>query len=63
MYYNKSSNTGMKNFSHTNGIIGGLEPNNANYQFIISVTIQINGITHDVPQTKLIDSGIAIALK
>ena len=53
----------MKNFSHTNGIIGGLEPNNANYQFIISVTIQINGITHDVPQTKLIDSGIAIALK
>ena len=52
----------MKNFSHNNGVIGGLVPNSANYQYIISVAIEINGVTHDVPQTQLIDSGITAAI-
>ena len=60
VYYNKSSDTGMKNFSHNNGVIGGLVPNSANYQFIISVIIEINGVIHDVTQTHLIDPGIII---
>ena len=50
----------MKNFSHNNGVIRGLVPNSASYQFIISITIEINGVIHDVPQTQLIDPGIII---
>ena len=61
VYYNKSSDIGMMNFSSNaiNGIIGGLVPNSADYQFIISMTIDINnGVPQEVTPTKLTASGM-----
>ena len=60
-YYNKSSDTGMMNFSSNaiNGLIGGLVPNSADYQFTISVTIEVSGeIYQEGPQTQLTTPGM-----
>ena len=55
VYYNKSNDTGMMNFSSNaiNGVIVGLAPNSADYQFTISVTIEVSvGVTQEGPQTQ-----------
>ena len=61
VYYNKSSDTGMMNFSSNaiNGVIGGLVPNSTDYQFTVSVTSAINnGILQEGPQTQLTTPGM-----
>ena len=61
VYYNKSSDTGMMNFSFNaiNGIIGGLVPNSTDYQFTISVTIEVSvGVHQEGPQTHLTAPGM-----
>ena len=61
VYYNKSSDIGMMNFSSNaiNGIIEGLVPNSTYYQFTISVTIEVSvGVRQEGPQTHLIAPGI-----
>ena len=61
VYYNKSNDTGMMNFSSNaiNGVIGGLVPNSADYQFIISMIIDINTGDHHVsPLTQLTTPGM-----
>ena len=61
VYYNKSSDIGMMNFSSNAiiGVIGGLVPNSADYQFTISLTIDINnGVPQEVILTKLTASGM-----
>ena len=66
VYYNKSSDIGMMNFSSNtiNGIIGGLVPNSTDYQFTISVTIDINnGVRHESPLTHLTAPGMCFTCK
>ena len=61
VYYNKSNDTGMMNFSSNaiNGVIGGLVPNSTDYQFTVSVTSVINnGIYQEGPQTQLTAPGM-----
>ena len=61
VYYNKSNDTGMMNFSSNaiNGVIGGLVPNSTDYHFTVSVTSVINnGIYHEGPQTQLTAPGM-----
>ena len=61
VYYNKSSDIGMTNFSYNaiNGVIGGLVSNSADYQFTISVTIDINnGVPQEVTLTQLTAPGM-----
>ena len=61
VYYNKSSKTGMMNFSSNaiNGVIGGLVPNSAEYQFTLSVIIDSNnGMHHENPLTQLTSPGM-----
>ena len=61
VYYNKSNNRGMINFSSNaiNGVIGGLVPNSADYQFTISVTIEVSvGVYQEGPQTQLTSPGM-----
>ena len=61
VYYNKSNDTGMMNFSSNavNGVIGGLVPNSTEYQFTISVTIGISvGVYQEGPQTQLTSPGM-----
>ena len=61
VYYNKSSDTGMMNFSSNaiNGVIGGLVPNSTDYQFTISVTIEVSvGVYQEGPQTQLTAPGM-----
>ena len=51
----------MMNFSFNaiNGIIGGLVPNSTDYQFTISVTIEISvGVRQEGPQTHLTAPGM-----
>ena len=61
VYYNKSSDIGMMNFSSNaiNGIIGGLVPNSTYYQFTISVTIEDSvGVPQEGPQTQMTAPGM-----
>ena len=61
VYYNKSNDRGMMNFSSNaiNGVIGGLVPNSADYQFTISVTNEVSvGVYHEGPQTQLTAPGM-----
>ena len=61
VYYSKSNDTGMMNFSSNaiNGIIGGLVPNSADYQFTISVTIEVSvEVYQEGPQTQLTSPGV-----
>ena len=61
VYYNKSNDTGMMNFSSNaiNGVIVGLVPNSADYQFTISVTIEVSvGVAQECPQTQLTAPGM-----
>ena len=61
VYYNKSSDTGMMNFSSNaiNGLIVGLVPNSTDYQFTISVTIGISvGVYQEGPQIQPTVPGI-----
>ena len=61
VYYNKSNNRGMINFSSNaiNGVIGGLVPNSVDYQFTISVTNEVSvGVYQEGPQTQLTIPGM-----
>ena len=66
VYYSKSNDIGMMNFSSNaiNGVIGGLVHNSADYQFIISVTIDIsNGVHHESSLTQLTAPGMSSTCK
>ena len=61
VYYNKSNDRGMMNFSSNaiNCVIGGLVPNSADYQFTISVTNEVSvGVYQEGPQTQLTSPGM-----